>query len=246
MKQTLIFILLLQSAIGYGQVRLNEMQSSNSTTLGDNFGEYDDWVEIHNPTNDSIEIGGLVLKDQLDTWAIPTGDPTTHLPPNGYILLWADDQEGQGVFHTNFKLASGGEFLGLYESDSITIIDSITITALGSDQSYIRCESEWLTSSTPSPLVQNDCSANVHEVKTFDDLFNFAWNSDGLLVINILNAAPIKYHLSLYNAEGRKLTELPLNEKKTVLDLQTNGIGNYFAIISTGSATYSKRILVLK
>ena len=90
MKQILVTILLLQSVFSFGQVVLNEMQSSNTSTLADNFGEYDDWVEIHNPTGDTIDIAGLVLKDQVDTWAIPTGDPSTILPPNGYFLLWAD------------------------------------------------------------------------------------------------------------------------------------------------------------
>ena len=105
------FLILIQASLGFGQVVLGEMQSSNSSTIADSFGDYDDWIEIHNPTTDSVEISGFILKDQLDTWVIPSGDPVTHLPPNGRFLLWADDQELQGPSHTNFKLASGGEFL---------------------------------------------------------------------------------------------------------------------------------------
>lgn len=246
MKTALILVLLLLHTIGYTQVRLNEMQSSNSTTIADNYGDYDDWVEIYNPTNVSIEIGGLVLKDQIDTWAIPTGDPSTYLPPNGRFLLWADDQEFQGIFHTNFKLASGGEFLGLYESDSVTIIDSITITALSPNQSYIRCESGWLVSNLPSPLEQNECSAKLNELKTIDDLINFEWNNQGLLVIDILDDKLVNCHFSLYSSDGKKLSNFVLNEKKTIMDVQTKGVGTYIITVSTNDTTYSKRILISK
>ena len=246
MKQTLIAIVLLHSIIGFGQVRLNEMQSSNSTTINDNFGEYDDWVEIYNPTTDSIEIGGLVLKDQLDTWAIPTGDPSTHLPPNGTFLLWADDNMAQGIFHTNFKLASGGEFLGLYASDSVTVIDSITIPALIQDQSYMRCETGWISSNTPSPLAPNDCSAALNEFQAIDDFFDFTWDETGSLIINILDDYSSTYNFSLYSLDGKKLVEQQLKEKMNNIHLQTAVTGTYFAVLSTDSGAYSKRISILR
>jgi hypothetical protein len=244
MKPTLIILLTLFQSFGYSQVRLNEMQSSNSTTLADNYGDFDDWIEIHNPTNDSIEIGGLVLKDQVDTWAIPQGDPSTFLPPHGYFLLWADDQEFQGIFHTNFKLASGGEFLGLYESDSITLIDSITIAALSPNQSYIRCESDWLISNLPSPLNQNECSAKLDEFETIDDIIKLEWTSDGFLVINIINDKFVKGHISLFSIEGKKLTECFLNQQTTILDFQKKNSGTYLVIVTTGNTTFSRRILI--
>ena len=106
MKQLIIILFSAHSLFSAAQVNLNEMQSSNNSTISDNMGEFEDWIEIYNSTANPIEIGGLILKDQIDTWAIPTGDPSTLIPPGGYFLLWADDQEFQGIFHTNFKLAS--------------------------------------------------------------------------------------------------------------------------------------------
>lgn len=246
MKQILVTILLLQSVSSFGQVVLNEMQSSNTSTLADNFGEYDDWVEIHNPTGDTIDIAGLVLKDQVDTWAIPTGDPSTVLPPNGYFLLWADDQEAQGIFHTNFKLASGGEFLGLYQNDSVTVIDSITIPALSTDFSYIRCQAQWLSTNAPSPLNQNDCSASLHESQTIDDLFNITWSDNETLVIHSLNNNQTNYHFSLCTMDGRKVTELALKEKETIVPLELKESGTYFIVIQSDKSMYSKKVLLLK
>ena len=144
MKRLITILFLSFNVSCFAQVNLNEMQSSNNSSISDDFGEFDDWIEIYNPTTDSVEIGGLILKDQVDTWTIPTGSSLTLIPPGGYFLIWADDQEFQGDFHTNFKLASGGEFLGLYEGDGLTVVDSITIPALPPNDSYIKCSTGWI------------------------------------------------------------------------------------------------------
>ena len=124
----------------FSQVIINEIQSSNSSTIEDDFGEYEDWIEIYNPTNSIVDIGGLVLKDNVDVRMIPVGDPSTKLSSKGYFLLWADDEEFQGNLHTNFKIsAANGEFLGLFESDSVTEIESVNIPPLTANQSYGKC-----------------------------------------------------------------------------------------------------------
>ncbi|PHR27615.1 MAG: hypothetical protein COA38_13190 [Fluviicola sp.] len=246
MKYSLIIILLSYAFTGIGQVRLNEMQSSNSNTITDNFGENDDWVEIHNPTIDSVEIGGLILKDQLDTWAIPTGDPSTYLPPGGYLLLWADDQESQGIFHTNFKLASGGEFLGLYESDGVTVIDSITIPGMNPDLSYIRCESGWAQTNLPSPLAENNCIVNIGEINTSNESFSITLNDNGALTIDIKDYSLSEYSILLYSMDGMKVIDCPLKEKKTILSPQSLDSGIYVAIMSTDNSTYLKRVWIGK
>ena len=124
MKLLSLTIFLFIADFCCSQVIINEIQSSNASTVFDNYGEYEDWIEIFNTSDVAVDIGGLVLKDNVDTWQIPLGDTTTILSPKEYFILWADDQVFQGKFHTNFKLsAANGEFLGLYESDSTTVID---------------------------------------------------------------------------------------------------------------------------
>ena len=156
------------------------------------------------------------------------------------------DQEAQGIFHTNFKLASGGEFLGLYQNDSVTVIDSITIPALSTDFSYIRCQTQWLATSTPSALNQNDCSASLHESQTIDDLFNITWSYNETLVINMLKGNQANYHFSLYTMDGRKVTELALEKKETIVPLELKESGTYFIVIQSDKSMYSKKVLLLK
>jgi len=43
------------------QLYINEIQASNSTTIADNFLEYDDWIELYNVSNISINLAGYYL-----------------------------------------------------------------------------------------------------------------------------------------------------------------------------------------
>ncbi len=245
MKHLFTLLIIAQYSAGFGQVTLNEMQSSNNTTLSDDEGEFDDWIEIYNPTSEAIEIGGLILKDQLDTWMIPTGDPLTLVPPGGYFLLWADDQEEQGIFHTNFKLASGGEFLGLYESDGVTVVDSITLPEMTPDESYARCASSWIQTNAPTPLAENDCTAGITENEEFNALFSIIVMSKNQLAVSILGDFENLPSLAIYSIDGKKVLTQSLNNKKTIIN--TNALNDkvYILTLTTATAIYSKKIALV-
>jgi hypothetical protein len=58
---------------------INEFMASNSKSVQDPQGDYDDWVEIHNFGVDSIDIGGMYLTDNMSVptkWRIPSTPPT--------------------------------------------------------------------------------------------------------------------------------------------------------------------------
>ena len=244
MKKLITIILLVCNASCFAQVNLNEMQSSNNATISDEMGEFDDWIEIHNSTSDSVEIGGLILKDQIDTWTIPTGNPLTLVPPGGYFLLWADDQEFQGDFHTNFKLASGGEFLGLYESDGITVIDSITIPSMNANDSYLKCNLGWSQTSIPTPLADNDCAVSITENTPPSALFTITITNNKQLEVNILGDVKNKKTISIYSLDGKVIMEQSLNDMKTILNLDMLNSNIYLVTISTPNSIYSKKIVL--
>ncbi|MHC4283789.1 MAG: PEP/pyruvate-binding domain-containing protein, partial [Planctomycetota bacterium] len=56
----------------------------------------------------------------------------------GYLLFWADKEEGQGPTHTNFKLDKDGEEVGLYDRDGVTLIDGLSFGQQYGDVSYGR------------------------------------------------------------------------------------------------------------
>ena len=53
------------------------------------------------------------------------------VPPRGFLLVWADNQPQQNSpstpdLHVNFQLRAAGEAIGLFASDGVTPIDTIT------------------------------------------------------------------------------------------------------------------------
>jgi hypothetical protein len=123
------------------QLYINEFMADNDTVIVDDFGEYEDWIELYNAGSTPVNIAGYYLTDDATRPTlskIPAGDPSTIIPANGFLLLWADsDDDTQGTLHLKFRLNKGGEFVGLYTPDSM-VIDSLSFGPQGLDESYGR------------------------------------------------------------------------------------------------------------
>ena len=146
-------------------VVINECQSSNLTGLQDGLGEFDDWVEIHNPTNNPVDVAGYFLTDRLNDpmkWQFPLDEGNaTVIEPQGYLVLWADEDGAQGWNHMNFKLNGQGEALVLRSPDGFTIADSVHFGASAPDNSYARLPNgsgPFAWTEEPTPGTCNDCS----------------------------------------------------------------------------------------
>jgi len=141
-----------------GALILNEFLASNDTGFQDEFGEFDDWIEIYNGTDAAIDIGGYYITDDLATpnaWQIPSGNAATIIPADGYLILWADKQTEQGVLHVDIKLGSGGEDLGLFDPDGIDV-DAYTFGPQITDVSEGRdADGLWVTYDPPTPGAAN-------------------------------------------------------------------------------------------
>ena len=83
----------LQSQLQVGDVVINEVMSNNISTVTDNSGKYEDWIELYNTTNTPVSTAGLFLTDTLgllQKWELP--DYT--ISANGYAIIWADEDGG--------------------------------------------------------------------------------------------------------------------------------------------------------
>lgn len=245
MRVLVSVVLLLLVSMGWAQVRINEIQSSNSSTLPDNYGQYEDWVEIYNPTDKPVDIGGLVLKDQVDTWRIPTGDTSTVLAPGGFFLLWADDEEEQGKFHTNFKLsAANGEFLGLFQSDSMTIIDTVYFPPLSNDQSYGRCDlTGWQKFNKATPLSKNDCANASQQIPDKKNLKIYPSVTERYVHIDIAGQSKDPIRIHLYSPEGKLLIDKIFDNNQITLDFDELKPGTYLIGVSQGQTSYTEKII---
>jgi len=121
---------------------VNEFMASNSNSMQDPQGQYDDWIEIHNYGSDAIDLGGMYLTDDLSVavkWQVPDNDPAvTTILAGGYLLIWTDNDTTDAGLHASFRLSAGGEEIGLFDSDGVTLIDSIVFGKQTADVSYGR------------------------------------------------------------------------------------------------------------
>ena len=137
---------------------LNEFMAKNNTTISDEWGEYDDWIEIYNGNPEPVAVGGLFLSDAADSptkWKLPE----LQIPAHGHLLVWADGQPEQGPLHATFKLDASGEYLELCERDGVIALDRLSFGAQTSDQSYGRYPDggeHWQVMVSPTPGEPND------------------------------------------------------------------------------------------
>jgi Lamin Tail Domain len=120
-----------------GEVVVNEVMPHNSTTVTDQNGEYDDWIELYNLSVSDIDLSGFFLSDKrkdLTRWKFPQG---TFIPGQGYLIIWADKDTTELGLHANFKLSSEGEKVILTRANRI-IMDEVEFPAQTLELSYSR------------------------------------------------------------------------------------------------------------
>nr|MBC8367330.1 CotH kinase family protein [bacterium] len=90
-----------------------------------------DWVEIHNPSQMEVNVGGMIFMDEdiTHTFEIPAG---TSIPPEGYLVLCENLSTFQAQFpevqnvlgDLGFGFSGAGELLRLYAEDG-EIVDFV-------------------------------------------------------------------------------------------------------------------------
>ena len=119
-----------------GDVVVNEFLALNDSTIADQDGEYDDWIELYNNSDNTIELGGSYLSDD-DTNPTKWVFPDTSIAPTGFLLIWADEDQEQDGLHTNFKLSGSGEVI-IFLSPDQEVLDEVVFGAQVTDLSEGR------------------------------------------------------------------------------------------------------------
>ncbi len=109
-------------ASGGGPVLITEFLAENVAGLSDEDGNRGDWIELTNISAAAVNLAGWSLTDNAGRqtkWIFPAAG----IPAGGRLLVWATGNDrsvpGQPL-HTNFSLAKGGEYLGLFRPDDVT------------------------------------------------------------------------------------------------------------------------------
>ncbi|HEX7576885.1 MAG TPA: lamin tail domain-containing protein, partial [Verrucomicrobiae bacterium] len=147
-------------------VSINEWMADNTITLADPAdNNYEDWFELYNFGANPVDLGGYYLTDKLTdkTQFLVPNNGHYQIPPQGYLLVWADNESSQNNtnradLHVDFALSKGGEAIGIFAADG-TQIDAVTFGAQPSDVSQGRFEDG--TANIISFVIPTPRAANV-------------------------------------------------------------------------------------
>ncbi|MCD6588564.1 MAG: CotH kinase family protein [Candidatus Fermentibacteraceae bacterium] len=231
---------------------LNELMAGNDSTIADENGEYDDWIEIVNTGTDPVDLSSFRLTDDM---AFPGKYifPDTVIQPGGYMLIWADDESEQGSLHAEFKLNGDGEEVYLMQGS--VVIDQITFPDLSDDDSWGRWPDlgeGWVIQAYPTPGAPN----------TGTQPGEGGWEAGSTL--SILCPNPVRYGsaeailngisgtavLSLFDLSGRLVLtpfQGELNGQSTVgLETEQLPAGVYVLRLIQGGLVISQLVTIIK
>ena len=120
-----------------GGLVINEIMAGNVNAVPDQNGEYDDWVELYNGNNFSLNLNGYYLSDnenELTKWTFPN----VAIPANGYLIVWCDTAgNSQTGLHTTYRLSADQEEVYLTDPTN-TVIDAVHYVNMPSDKGFAR------------------------------------------------------------------------------------------------------------
>ncbi len=154
----LAFIAFLPMAVSRDVV-INEVMASNATTIADEDGDHEDWIELFNRGQDAVSLAGYGLSDDYGNpfrWVFPD----VVIEPGAFLLVWAsgkDRRSPDNPLHTNFSIKSDGEEVLITHPDGERL-DELAPIPIPSDISYGRKpdgDDQWFFFAEPTPGAAN-------------------------------------------------------------------------------------------
>ncbi len=217
------------TSIKKNELLINEIVSSNVTIAKDEAGQYEDYIELKNNTNSTIDLSYAYLSDDasnLNKWKFKAG---TTLKAGEYMIVWADQDETQGDLHSNFKLSASGEKIVLSNIDG-SIIDSTSFPKMANDVSFARCSATATIAtfkiSKPTFKAANTClPVGVEDMDSQSFMSVFPNPNNGFFTVLLKNEK--SQSLQILNIYGQIIEEKPF-EEKVEIDATNWQSGIYF------------------
>lgn len=189
----------------YQDIIINEVLADNKTSGLDAYGQSDDWIELYNPTSDTIALEGYFITDNANDrfkFRIPGGK----LGPESYTIIWADNETWQvGGIHANFSLSAAGDAVFLFGPTG-DFIDSVVFGFQHQDVSWGRCANgdNQFAYMSPSPLYLNktSCAVGMMESSTVQTKVYFNAAAQQIVIESTVNQP-----IDLIDITGKKLAQ---------------------------------------
>lgn len=122
--------------VSKADIIINEVLTSNSESAKAFDGRYYDWVELYNPTPDTVVLDNYYLSDNIEDYQ-KASLKGQRIAPGGYLIVYCSGlnmTDEKGFLHTRFKLsAEKGETL--YLTDGVALSE-LEIPAAKENVSY--------------------------------------------------------------------------------------------------------------
>lgn len=139
-------------AQGAWNIKINEVVTNNTTSIQDEYGTHNAWVELVNTAYSSYNVRGMyittdksVLNSKMSApermkrmQIIPNGDHRTALSARQHIVFYLGSNPAEGTLHLNVAADSTTQWIALYDGNAIDLIDSVSIPAMKANCSYAR------------------------------------------------------------------------------------------------------------
>lgn len=225
-------------------VVINELVASNTKTVQDPKGQYDDWIELYNKSTSAVDLSGWYISDNPDKrakWQIPTG---TTIPANGYLIIWADEDSSQNTatsLHCNFKLSASGESVFLTQKDTTIIADQVTFGTQKSDITWGRRPNGTgnFLALTPTFNANNDAATTSTEDLISEKsvlIFPNPVHTEG---VTVKVDSDSELSLNIYNALGQVMYQSAIFKEITI---ETSNWQKGIYIVKVGNV--SKKLVV--
>ncbi|MBO7045836.1 MAG: CotH kinase family protein, partial [Prevotella sp.] len=140
---------------------INEIMASNAGVVMSPATNFDGWIELYNPTEQSINLSGMFLSDNADDltrWKMPANIGT--IPAKGFLVVWLGSSDI--LFNqAPFKLDCDGGTIYLSDKNGNLIVSQAYPTALSRTAWARKTDggSEWSWTANPTPGATNTTSA---------------------------------------------------------------------------------------
>lgn len=219
---------------------INELAAKNGSIVTDEDGDYDDWIELYNNTDEAISLSGYTLSDDPgtpDKWTFPN----VEIGAGDYLIVWADDDSLiDDDLHANFKLSVGGETLTLY-NESGNVVDVVAFPDQFEDITFGRFENgtgsfDYLY---PTFNAENTAPIGFEEEEVLKPLI---YPNPATDHVTIQYSEVVSKVLMIYDMKGQLIMSTTLNENNTTtISVQNLTPGLYFIIDDIG---YAEKLIV--
>jgi len=242
-----------EQSSGLDNLFINELMASNGASFADEKGEYDDWIELYNANDFPVDVSGLYITDKADKptkYQIPQGEnEETVIPAGGYMILWADEEKSEGVLHTNFKLSSSGETIGLAQvtGDEVYWIDSVTYSPLSVDLSFGRLsdgENAFVHFKNATPNASNISATGVEDVTNGDYITVYPAVVHEQLTIE--TNIDEQLSIDIYSLSGNRVTRTKNTEGNSITQMDVEKLSPGIYLVKVFNAASSKIIKIIK